>query len=178
MYKRQAQDSSIYARHGRVRAPQPAFVDDGEGGLAFRSGDDAWVQPPGSFLPAAAPLRLTVDIQPEQPGGMVFGDVGAAMLLSLDGLKPQVSRHRNEPASWHAATAQEPIPLGQWTRLCGLYDGDKLRLFVNGREVASVACPGPSGSQRQGIGRNPFAGSSIFQGLIRELTIEVSDQAP
>jgi len=173
-----AQDSSIYARHGRVRAPQPAFVDDGEGGLAFRSTDDAWVQPPGSFLPASAPLRITADIKPETEGGMIFGDVGAAMLLSLDGLKPVVTRHREQPSSWHAATAKEAIPLGQWTRLCGLYDGEKLRLFVNGKEAASVSCPGPSGSQRQGIGRNPFAGSSIFHGLIRELTIEVSDQAP
>lgn len=173
-----AQDTSIYGRHGRVRAPQPAFVDDGAGGLAFRSGDEAWVQPPGSFLPANAPLRITVDIKPEAAGGMIFGDVGAAMLLSLDGLKPVVTRHREQPSSWHAATAKDAIPLGQWTRLCGLYDGERLRLFVNGEEVASVACPGPSGSQRQGIGRNPYNGSSVFHGLLRELTIEVSDQAP
>ena len=32
------------------------------------------------------------------------------------------------------------VPAGQWVHLTGIYDGDKARLFQNGKQVASVPC--------------------------------------
>lgn len=43
----------------------------------------------------------------------------------------------------HHLKAPEPLPLGRWVHLAGTFDGQTMRLFVDGAEVAALARPGP-----------------------------------
>lgn len=43
----------------------------------------------------------------------------------------------------HHLVAPAPLPLGRWVHLVGTFDGQTMRLFVDGAEVASLARPGP-----------------------------------
>lgn len=41
------------------------------------------------------------------------------------------------------AAAKDPLPLGQWSHLAGVYDGAAVSLFVNGRLAARLPASGP-----------------------------------
>ena len=43
----------------------------------------------------------------------------------------------------HHLTAPEPLPLGRWVYLAGTFDGQTMRLYVDGAEVAALERPGP-----------------------------------
>ena len=100
---------------------------------------------------------------------MLFGDVGAPLLLSLDGLRPRATRHT--AAGWVSVTAPQPIEAGRWSHVAGVFDGRDLVLYVDGREVARAASGPDSGSERMALGRNPYDGSSRFSGLLAEVTL-------
>ncbi len=165
-------DSSPYARRARVvgTAEQPWQAELADGSHALRCGEQSWAEPPGSFLPSAGPLTISFWCRPDAPGGMLFGDVGAPMLLSLEGLQPRVARHGADGA-WVGVTAPEPLELRRWSHVAGVYDGAQLLLYVNGKPVAHIAAGPASGSERQALGRNPFGGNARFVGLLDEVEI-------
>lgn len=72
----------------------------------------------------------------------VFAAKGSWILQeSPDGLEFRV-----QPESGEARAARTRVPegwTGRWHRLGGTYDGQKVRLFVDGRTVAEAACAGP-----------------------------------
>ncbi len=170
---RPGRDDSIYARDARFHAGAGDLVELADGTRAFASGPDAWIQPPGSFTPIRSALTVECWVRPSSDdGGMLWGDVGAPMLLSLqEGNLPRAMRHTNEGDEWRAASSDEAIPDGEWTHLAGTYDGEVLTLYVNGLAAATTPCAGASGTASTGIGRNPFNGSSIFTGLIDDMRI-------
>lgn len=43
---------------------------------------------------------------------------------------------------YYGAAAEEPIPLDQWTHLAGVFDGQQVILFINGKPVASTKAGG------------------------------------
>jgi hypothetical protein len=43
----------------------------------------------------------------------------------------------------HHLVAPAPLPLGRWVHLAGTFDGQAMRLFVDGAEVAALDRPGP-----------------------------------
>ncbi|MBI5831437.1 MAG: hypothetical protein HZB16_03895, partial [Armatimonadetes bacterium] len=175
-FEQDGQDGSTYRRHARVvgTAASPWQAELADGSHALRCGEQSWAEPPGSFLPCAGPLTVSLWCRPEAPGGMLFGDVGAPLLLSLDGLRPRVSRHCAD-GRWVGVTAPVPVALGQWTHVAGVYDGRDLVLFVGQREAARVAAGPGDGSERQALGRNPYDGGARYAGLID--TVEIRGEA-
>ncbi|MBM3500952.1 MAG: hypothetical protein FJX74_20035, partial [Armatimonadetes bacterium] len=98
-------DDSIYARHARIVAQGDAIGRLADGGGALRAGPEAWAQPPGSFLPIAHPITVELWVRPTGPGGgMVWGDVGAALLITLNEANvPRAMRHLKEGDRWVTA---------------------------------------------------------------------------
>jgi len=164
-----ARDSSMYGRHGRFHGRTAVLAD---GSRVLVCGPDSWCQPEGSFCPVDAPITVELWAWPKEPGGMLWGDVGAAMLLSLDDKGvPAARRHINDPARWVTARATAPLPMRTWSHLAGVFDGEQIVLYIDGQRAASAPCPGPSGSSRMGIGRNPYDMSNIFNGFIDDVRL-------
>ena len=166
------EDSSIYGRHAGVHGANSLarLADDTH---ALSSGPKVWAQPPGSFCPTRAPVTVELWARPEGTGGgMLWGDVGAAMLLALtEDNRPRATRHFVEGSRWVVAESPEPLPAGEWSHIAGVHDGEQLLLYINGELAAETECSGESGTQRMGVGRNPFNGTSIFTGLIDDVRL-------
>jgi hypothetical protein len=73
----------------------------------------------------------------------------------------------------HHLIAPAPLPLGRWVHLAGTFDGQTMRLFVDGAEVASLARPGLI--QRSHfdltIGGYALGSQANFQGLVDEVRL-------
>ncbi len=71
-----------------------------------------------------------------------------------------------------SAAGTQPIPTGAWTHLASTYDGTRLRLYVNGVEVSSLAVNGSMANSPSPlrIGGNAIWGEH-FAGLIDELRV-------
>ena len=166
-------DSSIYGRNAGVHAVDGGLARLADGTQALDSGPNVWAQPPGSFCPTQAPVTVELWARPEGTGGgMLWGDVGAAMLLALtEDNRPRVTRHLVEGSRWVVAESREPVPAGEWSHIAGVYSGEQLLLYINGQLAAEAECSGESGTQRMGIGRNPFDGTSIYTGLIDDVRL-------
>lgn len=173
-------DESVYARKGRVHGPKDAWQATlADGSHALRSGPEVWFEPPGGFSPATAPFTVELWVRPDEPNGMLWGDVGAPLLLGLKDRHVQLTRHNEQPkAGWHSVVSKETMPLDEWSHVAGVYDRENLVLLLNGVEVGRVACPGSSASQRMGIGRNPFNASSPFTGLLDDFRMTARVLAP
>jgi len=65
----------------------------------------------------------------------------------------------------------EPLETGKWSHLAGVFDGQSLKLYVNGTLAPQSPCQGPSGSSRMAVGRNPYDMSSIFTGLVDDVRV-------
>ena len=162
-------DQSLYERHGRKRGSLAELAD---GSFALVSNDQSWFEPSGSFCPATAPVTVELWARPDSAGGILWGDVGAAMLLSVtDDGKPQARRRTYEQGKWIAATAKQKLPLKEWSHVAGVFDGESLALYVNSVLVARTKCTGASGSSRMAVGRNPYNMTSIFTGMIDDVRI-------
>ncbi len=171
-------DQSPYRRTAIIHSPaglpwqagQPWLIELADGSRALRCDKQVWAEPPGSFLPFAGPLTVALWCRPSAPGGMLFGDVAAPLLLSLDRLTPRVTRCL-AGGRWVTAAAPQPVPLNRWSHVAGVYDGRDLVLYVDAVEVARTPAGAGLGSERMAIGRNPYDGSSPFHGLIRAVII-------
>ena len=169
-------DESIYARHGRQRGRLVKLVD---GSHALACDGESWFEPSGSFCPANCPLTVEFWARPNKPGGMLWGDVGAAMLLWLTAEgKPLVSRRQASDEKRVVASAGQPLAIGKWSHVAGVFDGGSVKLYVNGALAAQAPCTGPSGSSRMAIGRNPYDHTSIFTGLVDDVRITASALTP
>lgn len=75
-----------------------------------------------------------------------------------------------------AASSATAIPVNQWVHLAGTYDGQTLRLYVNGTQVGTAASSYVIGDTSGGfcIGRDQWAGA-FFGGLIDQ--VEIWDNA-
>lgn len=63
---------------------------------------------------------------------LVLGSFGAAGCLQF------FKRFGNE---WHGVACEERIPLDEWVHLAGVWDGDSMRIFINGRQPLQVTYP-------------------------------------
>ena len=73
----------------------------------------------------------------------------------------------------HHLVAPEPLPLGRWVHLAGTFDGRKMRLFVDGVEVATLDRPGPINPSHFDLVIGGFAPGhrAHFQGRIDEVKL-------
>lgn len=73
--------------------------------------------------------------------------------------------------SWKVVTSEEIMELGKWNHIAGVYDGEYIRIFVNGVERASLSATGTISN----FNKNMYLGSSsgwtgrLFNGLIDEV---------
>jgi hypothetical protein len=69
---------------------------------------------------------------------------GSEFALFSDEGVPQFDIHLN--GAYVTAAAQEKLPTDQWTHLAGVFDGNHVSLYVNGKRVAQVAGSGTRGT--------------------------------
>ncbi|MEL6109295.1 MAG: protein kinase [Planctomycetota bacterium] len=79
------------------------------------------------------PITLEAWVRPESESGGKIMHVGGLLSLQLhseNGLTPLILALR-EDEGFHLQ-AEQPVRLGEWVHLAGVYDGSRLALFVNG----------------------------------------------
>lgn len=80
----------------------------------------------------------------------------------------------------HHLTAPEPLPLGRWVHLVGTFDGTVMRLYVDGREAASMERKGPIAPNgfRLHLGSYEEGHQAHFVGLLDEVRLYNRALAP
>jgi hypothetical protein len=73
----------------------------------------------------------------------------------------------------HHLTAPDPVLIGEWIHLAGVFDGQIMRLYVNGREAASMARPGPvhANDFPLCLGNFETGHAAFFHGLLDEVKL-------
>ena len=171
-----ASDSSGHGNDGDIAGAQHTTVGMYGGALAFDTEQDAVIVPDSASLDATDGLTIEGWVRPNVLSGPLRslaakqGDDGLAWGLFAAG--------PGGPPSGHATTAVERYAHGTakialtptWTHLATTYDGSRIRLYVNGRLVATTAQQGPlvTGSGDLTIGNN---GGDWFDGLIDEVRV-------
>ena len=169
-------DQSLYSRRGRLRGRLAELAD---GTHALSCDRESWFVPSGSYCPANSPLTVELWARPDKPGGTLWGDVGVAMALSLTPSgKPVARRRQSHDEKRIAAQADDPLEIGKWSHLAGVFDGQSLKLYVNGTLAAQSPCQGPSGSSRMAVGRNPYDMTSVFNGLVDDVRVSARALKP
>lgn len=74
---------------------------------------------------------------------------------------------------WRSVTADQALTKGRWHHLAGTYDGEQLRLYVNGKPVAAKAVKGKLANSPYPLvlGRGTFAKDRRFAGSLDEVMI-------
>jgi hypothetical protein len=131
--------------------------------------------PAHTFAIPDGPLTVEAWIAPAPDGltGIVAGNFD--FLLYVLGGRPVFGLDIEKSAFW-AASQEDPITAEKWHHLAGVFDGEKVRLFVDGRQVATKKASGNQprsgvdlhiGAQCDLNGRR----SAFFRGRIDELRI-------
>jgi hypothetical protein len=131
--------------------------------------------PASSFSIPDGPFTVEAWVAPEADGttGIIAGNFD--FLLYLLGGRPVFGLDIGEATAW-ASGQQSPIAGGKWHHLAGEFDGETVRLFVNGKQVATSKASGTQprsgvdlhvGAQCDDAGRR----SVFYKGRIDELRI-------
>lgn len=79
---------------------------------------------------------------------------------------------RARDGSTASAICNRYLPLCEWVHLAGVWDGTAVRLYWNGKEVASTPCPGPLVVNREPLRISGYSGSrECFTGAIGSVRI-------
>lgn len=72
-----------------------------------------------------------------------------------------------------SASATNPLAVGAWTHLVGMYDGTNVKLYVNGVLIATTAATGPIDTVAASVNIGAYSNGSsyYFNGLIDEVRI-------
>lgn len=134
--------------------PDPAFD------LPEEFTAEAWIRP--RILTSSAPVITKAN-----------GPYDWSFMLSAGGYEWGVPAAyvRYEEGSWERAEDVEELPPETWTHLALTYNGELLRLYVNGQLAASEVSPPPNPEEAGlHIGIGPNTGS-VFDGKIDEVRI-------
>jgi hypothetical protein len=73
----------------------------------------------------------------------------------------------------HHLVANAPLPAGQWTHLAGTFDGQTMRLYMNGEECGTMPRPAPikPNSFHLCLGNYELAHPAHFNGLLDEVRL-------
>ena len=102
---------------------------------------------------------------------------GFVLSLNEDGSSHRPRLWVQVNSQWKYAEGGASVPLSTWTFLTGTYDGQTIRMYVNGVEVDSTSASGAMTqcSQKTGIGSRASLNTHFFPGLIDE--VEIFDRA-
>jgi hypothetical protein len=119
---------------------------------------EAWVYPTGRSTYQSVALK-------EQPGGLAYGLFAASSAANVP------SGYISMPGEFDL-DAPSTLPLNSWSHLAVTHDGNTLRLYVNGTDVASRVAAGslPISGGALSIGGNRVWGD-YFQGRIDEVRV-------
>ena len=118
---------------------------------------EAWVRPePAS---THGPIIGKGDTQ----FGLKVGRDGKALEFNIYTKNKWVTLSKPQPADW----------LGKWHQVAGVYDGEKLTLYCDGKVLGTLACTAAitSCGYKVNVGRNAQYGDRQFRGLIRRARI-------
>lgn len=137
----------------------------------------AWIKPSGQIGNNSA-IYFKGELISQQPDWQLhIGDVGTGGLPGASGAITSINGtgNRSSEAQVVDFTFLNPVPLGEWTHLASTYDGETLKLYVNGVLVGSVDhvdVLDTSGSELYiGNRYRPFGDVGAFQGLMDELRV-------
>ncbi len=68
-------------------------------------------------------------------------------------------------------SAANTVPIGVWTNVAGTYDGTRMRLYINGVQVNSIAVTGLINAHAQALRIGGDPKGDYFQGMIDEVEI-------
>ncbi|MCX6908444.1 MAG: LamG domain-containing protein, partial [Verrucomicrobia bacterium] len=73
----------------------------------------------------------------------------------------------------HHLTANKPLPTGQWVHLAGTFDGQTMRLCMNGEECGTMSRPTPikPNACHLCLGNYEVAHPAHFNGLLDEVRL-------
>jgi len=147
----------------------PRWTGPGEGpsALRFDGADDCAILPSRSM--PYGPFTLELNVCPEQTGRAMtlFSDTcGVSLRLLSDG-RLRLARRKD------ATTSRQPLPANRWAHLAAVYDGARLKLYVDG----TLGAEAPAEAQVLRINSLPVIGNSDafsegFQGLLGGLHLQ------
>jgi len=118
----------------------------------------------GRQYTAEAWIRLPETIPLELEGGQIIGQHASyadakGTLDIYDGRLRFYITTTDE--IFHELMSEGPVPLGRWVHVAGVYDGQAMRLYIDGAEVGSVRAVGTitSYDQRRGTRIGGYAGT-------------------
>ncbi|MFI6318761.1 LamG-like jellyroll fold domain-containing protein [Nonomuraea sp. NPDC050556] len=164
--------STLHDASGLGNHAEEAAIDWGAGRYgraALLDGESGWILPdsPSLRLTTAMTLEAWVKLTDVRPDQSVFyntdfstGDFG----MSAD------SEGRATTSLWstdvaYVSAQSRALPIGRWAHLAATYDGNVLRLFIDGEQAAQDSAPGlrlAPGSFQIGVG---------LEGLLDEMRI-------
>jgi len=107
-------------------APQWTRDVQGHAALRFDGADDCAILPSRSM--PYGPFTLELNVFPERIGRLttLFSDpCGVSLKIQPDG-RLRLTRKKE------TLTGQKALPINRWTHLAALYDGEHLRLYIDG----------------------------------------------
>lgn len=172
-------DSSGRNHHGSISGAvwAPGFAGNA---LSFDGIDDLVTIADTSSLDLTSGMTIEAWVRPADRNGwstiVAKEQSGSHNVYSL-----YASDDTNQPpVSYAAIGGDEPsargnslLPLNTWSHLVATYDGQRMRLYVNGTQVSSTAVSGAIGTSNSPlrIGGNAVYADEYFRGLIDEVRI-------
>lgn len=163
-------------RHGGVvyNATRAPGID----GNALVCDGGAVVVPSGSFLNPGDNVSIECWVWTDVPGqantwmvNRVYnaGDAGYRLGV-VDGAP---CFHVPETSWSHHLSGPEPLPTGRWVHLAGTFDGRTMRLYVDGKQVATMDRPGPvrPNDYPLTLGSYEVGHAAHFVGLLDEVKV-------
>jgi len=157
--------------------PDDFFADAVARALKVEGPDSALEIRSGDFDLPNGPMTLEAWVQPRSHGGysaIVAKTQSSEYSLFSDEGVPQFDIHLG--GRYVSAKALEKLPLGKWTHVAGVFDGQHVMLYIDGNQVAKIA---GKGKRRQNklslfIGADPDKGNlptRAFSGQIDEVRL-------
>jgi hypothetical protein len=101
---------------------------------------------------------------------------GFLLSLNEDGVSQRPRMYVQVNGGWQFAEGTQPLPFGRWTHLAGTYDGQEIRLYVDGVLAAVTAAAGnmTQCNQKTGLGMRASLNPSypfFFPGRLDEVAV-------
>jgi hypothetical protein len=98
---------------------------------------------------------------------------GFLLSLNEDGVSQRPRMFVNVNGGWQSAEGTMPVPFGRWTHLAGTYDGQEIRLYVDGVLAAVTAAAGnlTQCNQKTTLGSRASFDQHFFPGLLDEVAV-------
>lgn len=126
----------------------------------------------GSIHLPDGPFTLEAWLNPSQSEGMrgaVAKTESSAYAIFCDEGVPQFDV--NLDGKYYTAKAKDKLNVGEWTHVAGVFDGTKVRVFVDGKEIAAVNAQGKRTRNRYPlyVGADPDGGGQPTRAFLGKI---------